>query len=271
MDNKHVWLIAALVLLALPAWGGAQTLAQQAAAPTAAERAESMVLIPGGEFVMGKAYSADEMRGHYIDNPAHTVKIEAFYIDKTEVSNGEYFRFCQATGRRLPFFWGMREFRSGLDFPDHPVVGVSWRDAQAFAAWRGARLPTEAEWEFAARGGLAGKIFPNGDTLEPTDANYSPQAHGPVAVAKFKPNGYGLFDMAGNVGEWVADYYQADYYARSPQASPKGPELGAFRVVRGGGWYAGKMCNNVVSRTALPTDWVDFNLGFRCARSVATR
>ncbi len=271
MKRRNNWLTVGLMLVALQTSGVCQSQPTAVTSSDAQDRQDGMVLIPGGEFVMGKPYKPEETRGKYIDNPAHTVKVDPFYLDKTEVTNAEYFRFCQATGHKFPFFWGMRNFRSGLDFPDVPVVGVSWKDAWDFAKWRGARLPTEAEWEFAARGGLEGKTFPNGDTLEPADACYAPQGHAPERVGKFKPNGYGLMDMVGNVGEWVADYYQQDYYGKGPKANPQGPESGCFRVVRSGGWFSGKMCNTVYSRTAIPTYWVDFNVGFRCARSVSEK
>ena len=216
-----------------------------------------MVLIPGGELVMGR-----ENAGH--ESPTHTVRLRAFLLDAREVTNGEYFKFCQATGRALPFFWGMREFRSGLDFPDHPVVGVSWHDALDYATWAGKRLPTEAEWEYAARGGLAGQPFPTGSDLAKTDANYG--GSGPVRVGSFTSNGYGLHDMAGNAAEWVMDFYDDDYYSTSPADNPTGPAKGQFCVVRGGGWKGGKMCANVTNRTALKPYWVDFAVGFRCAK-----
>lgn len=226
-----------------------------------------MVLVPSGTFIMGKEHQPEEMIGRYVDNPAHKISLDSFYLDKTAVTNAEYFRFCQATGHRLPFFWGMREFRSSLDFPDHPIAGVSYQDAEEYAAWRGVRLPTEAEWEYAARGGLAGKEFPNGDTLELKDADFAPQGHGPERVGSYAANGYGIYDMAGNVGEWVADYYDRDYYTNGPVKNPQGPAIGRFRVIRGGGWFSGKSCNQVHYRNALPANWVDFNVGFRCAKS----
>jgi iron(II)-dependent oxidoreductase len=226
-----------------------------------------MILIPGGSYIMGKERKPEEKQAEYIDNPAHKVQISAFYLDKTEVTNSEYFRFCRATGHRLPFFWSLREYRSGLDYPNHPVVGISYQDAQDYAKWRGVRLPTEAEWEFAARGGLSGKDFPKGDTLETTDANFAPQGHGPEPVGRYKANGYGLCDMAGNVGEWVSDYYDKDYYLKCPEKNPSGPEIGRFRVFRGGGWFANISCNRVHFRNALPANWVDFNIGFRCAKN----
>ena len=223
---------------------------------------EDSVLIPGGEFLMGAESPGDH-------SPVHKVRLDPFHMDRHEVTNAEYLRFCEATGHRLPFFWSMAGFRCGPDYPDHPVVGVSRRDAVAYAAWSGKRLPTEAEWEYAARGGLVGKDYPNGDTLEPADGNYAESdKRGPVAVGSYAPNGYGLHDMQGNVVEWVSDWYAADYYARSPDTNPKGPESGRFRVIRGGGWHSGATCNRVYYRNALPPNWLDFAVGFRCAKDI---
>jgi iron(II)-dependent oxidoreductase len=221
------------------------------------------VLIPGGVFLIG----ADSEGDH---SPAHRVRLDAFYIDKYEVTNAQYLRFCQETGHRLPEFWEQSGFRCGPDYPHHPVVGVSWGDAVKYAAWCGKRLPTEAEWEVAARGGLVGRDFPNGDSLDPCDGNYNKSGQGgPVAIGSYPPNGFGLHDMQGNVVEWVADFYDAAYYASSPEANPQGPETGRFRVIRGGGWHSGAACNRVYFRNALPPNWVDFNVGFRCVKDVA--
>ena len=219
-----------------------------------------MILIPAGEFLMGADTGKD-------DSPIHPVYIDAFYIDKFEVTNAQYLAFCEDTGWRLPEFWGMEAFHSTLDFPNHPVVGVSWSDAKAYAEWAGKRLPTEAEWEYAARGGLVGMIYPNGDTINPTLANYRWSGiGGTVPVGSYPPNGFGLHDMAGNVVEWVADCYNADYYKISPLKNPQGPEEGRFRVIRGGGWHSGPSCNRVHFRNALPANWKDFAVGFRCVR-----
>ncbi|MGD2178600.1 MAG: formylglycine-generating enzyme family protein [Anaerolineae bacterium] len=226
---------------------------------------EALVLIPGGELVMGSDSEGD----HY---PAHKVCLDPFYIDRYEVTNARYLRFCDATGHRLPFFWDMRGFRCGPGYPDHPVVGVSWRDAAAYAAWCGKRLPTEAEWECAARGGMAGKNYPNGDTIDLADGNYSEsEKRGPVVVGSYPPNGYGLYDMQGNVVEWVGDWHAADYYSDSPVLNPRGPEKGKFRVIRGGGWHSGAYCNRVYYRNGLPPNWLDFNVGFRCVGEVESK
>jgi formylglycine-generating enzyme required for sulfatase activity len=228
-----------------------------------------MVLIPGGEFVMGKDDENDPDADY---SPAHTVRVDPFYIDRYEVTNAQYLEYCEQTGARLPEFWGMEEFRSGQDYPDHPVVGISWREASDYAEWTGKRLPTEAEWELAARGRLVGADYPNGELLEETDANYwswpDMRSTGDrlMAAGSYPENGYGLHDMAGNVAEWVADAYDADYYEHSPAENPTGPESRGFRVFRGGGWHSGPGCVRVFYRNALPGNWRDFNVGFRCAK-----
>ena len=225
---------------------------------------EELVLIPGGEFLMGSDSEGDH-------SPVHKVYVAPFYMDKYEVTNAQYLRFCEATGHRLADFWGMDGFRCGPNYPNHPVVTVSWYDAVEYAKWCGKRLPTEAEWEYAARGGLAGMNYPNGETLHLSDGNYSQSGKGgPVAVGSYRANGFGLHDMQGNVVEWVWDYYDADYYSSSPMANPRGPEPARFRVVRGGGWHSGPYCNRVYYRNALPANWVDLNVGFRCAKDFET-
>jgi len=160
----------------------------------------------------------------------------------------------------------MNEFHCGLDFPNHPVVGVSHYDARKYAEWRGMRLPTEAEWEVAGRGGLVGKKFPNGDELDKKKINYGDNFHGTTAVGSFPANEYGLFDMSGNVREWVSDWYQTDYYLNSPYKNPQGPEIGRFKVIRGGSWLAGPGCVSVCRRNALSSNWVDIAVGFRCVK-----
>ena len=229
------------------------------------EISAELVLVPGGEFLMG----ADSEGDH---NPVHQVCLDAFCMNRYEVTNAQYLRFCEATGHRLPEFWGRSRFRSGPDHPNHPVVGVSWWDAAEYATWCGQRLPTEAEWEYAARGGLVGRDFPNGGPINPSQGNYNDSGKGgPVVVGSYPTNGFGLFDMQGNVVEWVADFYDATYYARSPVANPQGPDQGRFRVIRGGGWHSGASCNKVYYRNALPPNWVDFNVGFRCAQDVLSQ
>ena len=225
----------------------------------------AMVLIPGGEFVMGQ-------KGDGAHGPAHAVRLNPFHMDKYEVTNTQFLKFCEATEARLPEFWRMKEFGSGPEFPNHPVVGIAWTEAKAYAEWASKRLPTEAEWEYAARGGLVGKKFPHGDKLSPDLANYwlwaalKPSGGGLLPVGSYPANKYGLHDMAGNVVEWVADRFDEGYYKVSPPENPKGPDKGRFRAIRGGGWHSGPTCNRVYYRNALPANWRDFNVGFRCAR-----
>ena len=258
--RMSIALAAALCLAAsLPAQAAA------AKRPAPAKRDTSMALLPAGEFVMGRAGTGD-------NSPPHTVRLNAFYLDRYEVTNAEYAAFCKATGNPLPFFWGLDRFRSGPKFPEHPVIGVHSGQAREYAKWRGKRLPTEAEWEYAARGGLAGMRYVDGNTLDSSKVNFTrSKQDGPVAVGSYAPNGYGLYDLAGNVQEWVADRFDAEYYKNSPAEDPRGPETGRFRVIRGGGWFTGPGCMDVDIRYALPSNWVDFNVGFRCARDAQPR
>ena len=256
--------LKSLIQLTLISAGVASALAFNIPEPGSADELPTgMVRIPGGEFRMGKTGNGDH-------SPAHKISIDAFHLDMYEVTNGEYFDFCQQTSRKLPEYWGLDAYHCGPDFPDHPVVGVSWQDAGAFAEWAGKRLPTEAEWEYAARGGFAGKNYPKGDDLDTTLANFSWKGitRGTLHVGSYASNGYGLYDMAGNVVEWVADYYQQDYYKKSPQKNPTGPKQGKFRVIRGGGWHSGPSCTQVYFRNALPDNWLDINVGFRCAKDL---
>jgi iron(II)-dependent oxidoreductase len=224
---------------------------------------EGMVLIPKGEFMMGKnTPSPTDWQ------PEHIVRVDSFYLDETEVTNRQYFTFCKATSRALPEFWGRNDFKSGPDFPDFPVVGINFFDAESYAKWTGKRLPTEAEWEYASRGGLTGKNFPTGDQIDSTRANFGKKYKGILKTRSFPPNDFGLFDMSGNVWEWVADNYGGDYYAVSPVENPKGPERSRFKVIRGGGWHSGAMCLQNYYRNGLSASWVDFAVGFRCARDL---
>jgi iron(II)-dependent oxidoreductase len=222
-----------------------------------------MVLIPGGEFIMGK----DSEKG-YDFSPAHKVKVDSFYMDRHEVTNEEYVRFCEETGHRLPEFWNTDIFRSGIDYQDYPVVGIDWSDANKFAAWAGKRLPTEAEWEYAARGGLVDKDYPNGNnwTKEIAKQDTSTWKNLVDPVEYYESNGFGLYDMSGNVWEWVADRYSEAYYSKSETDNPAGAKSGNNRVIRGGSWHSGAMCKKVYYRKGLTSNWCDFAVGFRCVK-----
>ncbi|MEE9442452.1 MAG: formylglycine-generating enzyme family protein [candidate division Zixibacteria bacterium] len=224
---------------------------------------QEMVLIPGGVFIMGDSTEGD----HY---PPHEVSIDSFYVDKYEVTNAQFYQYCQETDAILPEFWGMADFHSGMNYPNHPVTGISWSEAKSYAEWAGKRLPTEAEWEYAARGGLSGKKYPSGDEIDSTLANYTIDgvAKGTIPVGSFVPNQFGLYDMAGNANEWALDFYSESYYSTGPTDNPTGPEKGRFKIIRGGGWHSGPYCNQVYFRNALPPNWRDFNIGFRCAKDI---
>jgi formylglycine-generating enzyme len=222
-----------------------------------------MVLIPAGNFIMGKN------TGNPTDwQPEHKVSVISFYMDRYEVTNKQYFEFCQKTNNPLPEFWGSAQFKCSMDYPDHPVVGISSADAMKYARWAGKRLPTEAEWEYAAKGGLQNNNFPWGDQIDSTKANYGKNYKTTLKVGTFKPNGFGLFDMSGNVWEWTSDFYGEKYYAESPENDPRGPVQGRFRVIRGGSWHSGAMCQQTYYRNGLPASWVDFAVGFRCVKDV---
>jgi len=253
-------LISALTLFVFAAHG-----TNKESVSSAGNIESDLVLIPGGEFTMGVKPSP---RNNYVDNAAHQVGVDSFYIEKYEVTNAQYLEFCQSTGNPLPEFWGMDEFCSGPGYPDHPVVGVTWAGAMEYAKWKGMRLPTEAEWEYAARGGQTKKRYPNGNDVDSTQCNYNGTYGHPIRVGSLPANGYGLYDMAGNVVEWVSDNYAKDYYLESPADNPTGPEYGKRKVIRGGGWRSGKMCATVVFRQSLRPNWVDINVGFRCARDL---
>jgi len=264
-----------------------------------------MVYIPAGTFMMGtsdaqiKEMLRPNWKESWFENekPAHEVYTDAFYMDEHEVTNAQYRKFVEATGRREPEGTGpvngvwQDEFKpwrdSNFNNPNQPVVCVSWEDAKAYAEWVGASLPTKAQWEKAARGGLIGKRFPWGDGFPRRElvgnfidesalkvfpnwakiADYDDGYAYTAPVGKFAPNGYGLYDMSGNVWEWCLDSYEADYYGRSPERNPVNNNFTNVdsRVLRSGSWRSN---NRFDLRCAVrndngPTD-TDCHLGFRC-------
>ena len=214
----------------------------------------NMVLVPGGKYAMGASDGdPDEL-------PVHEVFIDSFYIDAHEVTIGQYKKFMEATGHPKPDFW-----QPELDKPEDPAVGVSWQDAVDYAAWAGKRLPTEAEWEYAARGGnLTGK-YPWGNMPDTNHANF--KSFGLLPVKSFKPNGYSVYDMIGNVWEWCSDWYELEYYSASPVKNPAGPASGTYKVIRGGAWYCDEDQVRVTNRYFALPDAKSYNTGFRCGRS----
>ena len=218
-----------------------------------------MVRIPAGEFTMG----SDELGR--AERPVHRVYLDEYYIGKFEVTNAQFKRFCDEAGYPYPAAtWypdaARTTDRELAEKPNHPVVGINWGDAVAYTKWlseetgRSYRLPTEAEWEKAARGGLEGSKYPWGDDEYDADGRHLANLGwssdndrlrerdgflNSAPVGTFPANGYGLYDMAGNVWEWCSDYYDETYYSRSPRRNPRGPERGEERVLRGGSWFGG--------------------------------
>jgi formylglycine-generating enzyme required for sulfatase activity len=219
-----------------------------------------MALIPAGAFQMGSNDGRDDER------PVHTVNLDAFYMDVYEVTNAQYKNFIEETASLPPWYWNDPKRND----PNQPVTGVTWFDALAYAEWAGERLPTEAEWEKAARGGLIGKQYPWGDTLTHNNDNISGTGGRDIwddasPVGSFPSNGYGLYDMAGNVHEWCMDYYNQGYYANSDKKNPTGPSSGDKRVNRGGAYFWGHPGSYRAAERSGPSPlYADVDLGFRC-------
>jgi formylglycine-generating enzyme len=259
----------------------------------AAELLPELALIPAGEFLMGSDDADDD------EKPAHRVYLDDFLIAVHPVTHAEYARFVRETGYRAPAIYELplvvtaggrdreRAFRSAgqpyvwmdsevpQDRLDHPVTLVRWEDAISYCAWlsgatsRTVRLPSEAEWEKAARGGVDGKRYPWGDRLDRNMANFLidpllKTTQGTTRCRSYPPNNYGLFDMTGNVWEWVHDWYGPQYYATSPYRSPAGPREGTLRVLRGGSWLVADVgmlsCSH---RHKVPPDTYSYGIGFR--------
>ena len=248
------------------------------------EPPEDMVLIPAGDFFMG----ADSQLANADQKPLHNVYLDAFYIDKHEVTNAQYEEFILAGGYTKKKYWTA----AGWDFvqkhqivtplqygensvsmvPDHPVIGVSWYEANAYATWMGKRLPTEAEWEKAARGTKA-NLYPWGNETDFSKLSYFPHVTKLQAAGSF-PEGaspYGAMDMAGSVWEWCADWYSQDYYLKSPRKIPKGPNSGEHRVLRGGGWDSIRLQLRTDYRYFDKEDRRSYDIGFRCAQDTPNR
>ncbi|MGH8246460.1 MAG: formylglycine-generating enzyme family protein, partial [Gammaproteobacteria bacterium] len=235
----------------------------------AAER--GMALIPAGEFLRGRSHDLPDDKLKWFptvlkdDRPVRRIFVDAFYLDDREVTNQEFAAFVKATRHRPPPHWAKGQVPAGKE--KFPVVNVSWADATAFARWAGKRLPTEAEWERACRGQAEGKKYPWGDRA-PTreDARFN-RVDGPAEVGRFKPNDFGLSDMAGSAWEWCSDWYEKDYYQSAPDRNPKGPEKGLYRVLRGGSWADVTKYLTCAYRSWARAAERSPTVGFRCAKS----
>lgn len=289
---------------------------QQIASHVANPPLEGMVHIPGGTFQMGNPRGDGYQRDG--EGPVHDVSVDSFWMDATAVTNVRFATFVEATGyvtdaetfgwsfvfgMFLPVDlqsgaapagapWWRQVFGASWRHPegeqstierrmDHPVVHVSWNDAQAYCRWAGTRLPSEAEWEYAARSGREGDPFPWGAELEPNGGHLmnvwqgsfprqNVQADGYASTAPvttYEPNSCGLYNMTGNVWEWCADWFSPDTYSRGPVSNPTGPEHGQARIMRGGSYLChASYCNRyrVDSRSSNTPDSSTGNLGFRC-------
>ncbi|HJR59387.1 MAG TPA: formylglycine-generating enzyme family protein [Vicinamibacterales bacterium] len=257
-----------------------------------------LALIPAGEFVMGSPDGEDDER------PAHPVNLDEFFISVRPITNEEYARFVRATNQRPPAIYELplvvtaggrereRVFRANgqpyvwldgeppADRALHPVTLVRREDAVAYCTWlssqtdRDLRLPSEAEWEKAARGGVDGRRYPWGDRVDRNLANFLADpamkaAHGTTRCGSYPPNDYGLYDMVGNVWEWVDDWYDPDAYSISAFDNPRGPGDGQLRVLRGGSWLVADVRMLSCSyRHKVPPDTYSYGIGFRIACSV---
>lgn len=259
------------------------------------ETVPEMVRIPAGEFTMG----ADD--GDEDERPAHTVYLDEYSIGVHPITHRQYAHFVAETSHRVPAVYELplivtnggrdreRMFRrlsahyvwNDSQAPsarlDHPVTLIRWEDAEAYCKWLAdisglpIRLPTEAEWEKAARGGLERARYPWGNELDPLRANFLTDpslkmSHGTTPTRTFAPNGYGLYDVIGNVWEWVSDWYGPDVYKSSPDRNPRGPVDGRLRVLRGGGWPVSDIrMLTCTHRHEVPPDTYSYSIGFRIA------
>lgn len=217
----------------------------------------AMAAVGEGWFVMGS------IDGRSNEIPTHDVWLDAFEIDRYEVTVAQYAVFVGSTGWRLPGDWDAAD----PALPGNsPVTHVAWPDAVGYCEWVGKRLPTEAEWEKAARGGDE-RRYPWGDTWDPSRAAVALEVGpGPVGAHPAGSSPYGAYDMAGNVHEWVWDYYDEAYYEISPAANPRGPENNRNHVIRGGSWASPAEWATTTFRDSSHSDVGDARFGFRCAR-----
>jgi sulfatase modifying factor 1 len=224
----------------------------------------SMILIPSGTFWMGS-------NSHWKrECPRHSVFTDAFEISSTTVTRHQYSCFLAEAKHERPRDWS----ESAFSDPQQPVVGVNWFDAVAYCDWQSRssekeyRLPTEAEWEKACRGGDDNGAYAWGNETPDTIDYYQSEWPGPRGVAERRPNGYGLYNMGDNVHEWCLDWYSPDYYAISPEHNPEGPPSGKRRVSRGGSWRHAVKASRVAQRSSLPPNYRYTDYGFRIARDI---
>jgi formylglycine-generating enzyme len=224
-----------------------------------------IVIIPEGSFLMGSEQEQENER------PCHRVWLDRYGIGKFPVTNTDYELFLEATQWSAPPFWTDPIFSA----PRQPVVGVNWDDAMAYCRWLSDqtgeefRLPTEAEWERAARGGREGVLYPWGDEppWEKPYLGFDAKTGGPADVGINEPNDFGLYDMSEGVHEWCSDYYDYHYYRYSPERNPQGPNSGERRASRGGSWRHRIKFSRCAARSSLPPSFKYADYGFRIAQT----
>jgi formylglycine-generating enzyme required for sulfatase activity len=225
-----------------------------------------MIEIPAGEFMMG----SDGTQALEDERPSHRVWLDTFSMDLHEVTTAQYAAFLAESKRPAPWQWETVDL---VQHRDRPVIGVTWHDAEAFCTWSGKRLPTEAEWEKAARG-MDGRLYPWGNQVPTRElANFALGARFsynqvllPVRSHEEGRSPYGLYHMAGNAYEWVQDWYGINYYEVSPERNPPGPSRGQFKVLRGGSWSDLAKYLLTYGRFKLPPETKNSYTGFRCAK-----
>ncbi|MFZ1143151.1 MAG: SUMF1/EgtB/PvdO family nonheme iron enzyme [Candidatus Sulfotelmatobacter sp.] len=238
------------------------TLSSARAETSALALEPSLIQIPAAWFLMGSKAGQD------CERPIHRVWVDAFLLAATQVTNAEYEHFLRATSAQAPPFWSDPNF----NHPQQPVTGVSWFEAARYCEWLGSqtarayRLPTESEWELAARGGLEQKHYPWGDAPPQSLPDYAARWQtGPEPVARYAPNGFGLYDICDNVHEWCSDWYDSNYYAVSPERNPRGPEPTKRKSSRGGSWRHHIKVARCSARSSIPPDFQYADYGFRVA------
>jgi sulfatase modifying factor 1 len=231
----------------------------------------TLVVVPAGWFMMGCESGRDAM-SQDSERPVHRVWVDEFLLATCQVTNADYARFVDSTHCGAPPF----SHDPNLNHPRQPVVAVSWYEATRYCEWLSAstgrrfRLPTEAEWERAARGGREGELYPWGGAPPQSLPDYAERCAaywkaGPEPVGDGEANGYGLYNMCDNVHEWCSDWYSPDYYAISPERNPRGPESGARRASRGGSWRHHVKMSRCAARSSIPAEFQYADYGFRVA------
>jgi formylglycine-generating enzyme required for sulfatase activity len=225
-----------------------------------------MVLVPAGEFIMGSEQGDDD------EQPVHRVFLDSFYLDTFEVTNGRFARFVEAIQSEPP--WGFADQETPVAHAEQPVRWVNWLEATGYCLWAGKRLPTEAEWEKAARG-TEGRIYPWGHD-PPTAAHAvfglkeGAETVAPIGNRDQGRSPYGVHDLAGNLYEWVADWYDETFYTTQPTINPRGPVEGTVKVQRGGSYINGPYRLRSAFRTKSDPTEHDAHVGFRCAQDALT-